>query len=412
MTDLVILGTAIANPHLLDNELAGIPQRWWSGEKYYELYRTITALHGEGRPVDLLHIMDANAAVATLAAEATSNQVFPRQIAAYRELLGKGAQRRQLDMLALEVRDMVSDNADPEDVTAMLESTLAGMNSDAGGAGYLPARDFLMPLVGELESRMKRETDLVGITSGFPSLDHITLGLDKGWFVVIGARPSVGKTAIALNMAYAQIKAGHRVGFLSLEMTADKLLERIASSAAHVPHADIRAGNFGTKQLALLNDALGKMVDAPLYFYSRIHPNLNSVSAVARRMVYREHVDVIYIDYLGLIQNHNARQRWEQMLEVSATLKQLAVKLNVPIVAMSQLTRDSQGHRPSLASIRDTGAVEQDADIVAFLHPSDRRPSIGERRAVDLIIAKNRHGQTMDVALDFEGDYMRFKESA
>lgn len=410
MTDLAVLGTAIQAPATLDDELAAIPDAWWSSEQYRRLYQLVVSLRADDKPVDLLHIMDADRDAALVASDATSHAVLPKQAGAYRELLRHEAQRRQLDMLAMEIRDMVASNTDPDDIIATLESTLTDMSNDAGGAGYAASRDFVRPLIDELERRMKRDTDLSGITTGFEGFDHATLGLDPGWFVVIGARPSVGKTAFALNMARLQLRGGHRVGFLSLEMTADKLIERLVAGGAKVPHADIRSGRFGTSQLVRLNEALGNYVDAPLYFYDRIHPDLNSVLSVARRMRYREQVDVIYVDYLGLIQNSSARQRWEQMLEVSAALKQLATKIEVPIVAMSQLTRGSEGQRPTLAALRDTGAIEQDADVVAFLHPSSNRPVIGEKRPVDLIIAKNRHGQTMDVPLEFQGDYMRFQE--
>ena len=256
-----------------------------------------------------------------------------------------------------------------------------------------------------------------GIPSGFSKLDSMTSGFQKSEMIIIGARPSMGKTALALSMM-ENIAVNQNIpcGFFSLEMSYEQIGQRLLSQVARIPGTKIRSGMMSMADMQKLNDAAGRVYDAPLYICDTPNMQLLDLRAMARRMVQSKGVQIIFIDYIGLISTQNTNQQmFEQVAEISKSLKSLARELNVPIVALSQVSRDAEGNEPKLNQIRGSGAIEQDADVVMFIDRKREKTEEGAPSPVQdakLIIAKQRNGPIGDVPLLFLSAYTRFENKA
>jgi replicative DNA helicase len=268
-----------------------------------------------------------------------------------------------------------------------------------------------------IEKLQKDKKAFTGIASGFGDLDSLTTGFKPSEFIIIGARPSMGKTAIALNIAsYTAVKRKIPTAFFSLEMSDVSLVMRLISSEANIDSNSLRTGYISTAQMDQLFRTMGDLYEAPLYFVDQPNMRLLDLRSQARRLVANQKIEIIFIDYITLITLENFRlQPHEQIAEISRSLKSLARELDIPIIALSQLTREAEKDRPSLANIRSSGAIEQDADVVMFLdrkREDDKKgtdqtghPNVLETK---LILAKNRNGPTGTVHLQFLPKYAKF----
>ena len=242
-------------------------------------------------------------------------------------------------------------------------------------------------------------------------------GLQKSEFIVIGARPSRGKTALALNMAANMtVRHNYNVGFFSLEMSHMALMQRLLASEARISSTKLRTGLLSLPEFAKLTDAAGLFYETHFWIIDTPNMGLLDLRAQARRLVAQHNVDIIFIDYLTLISSENATTpRYEQIAEVSRSLKALARELDIPIVALSQLTRESEGNVPTLANIRESGAIEQDADVVIFLHrertKGDAPEQPGEGWPTKIMVAKQRNGPVGTIDLVFMPRYVSFESS-
>ncbi|MDR0568293.1 MAG: replicative DNA helicase [Spirochaetaceae bacterium] len=281
---------------------------------------------------------------------------------------------------------------------------------------YKKANEIVRETIDVIERLYKSKKNLTGIPSGFEDLDQLTAGFQAAELIIIGARPSMGKTALALTMAsHIAVKQKIPTGFFTLEMSDKALMLRLVSAEARINANAIRTGFFKDTDFQSLMEAAGNIYDAPLYIADMPNMKLLDLQAQARLLRSQEKVEIIFIDYLTLITSENFRlPRHEQIAEISRALKSLARELNIPIVALSQLTREAEKEKPSLASIRESGAIEQDADVVMFLHgkresdrdPAERANEEGIER--DLILAKQRNGPVGTVNLLLLSKYAKF----
>ena len=265
-----------------------------------------------------------------------------------------------------------------------------------------------------IETRYNNHDTFTGVPSGFTRLDSMTSGFQPSEFIVIGARPSMGKTAMALTMMqHIAIEKRIPCGFFSLEMSYEQIGQRLISQIARVPGHKLRSGMLKMSELQQLQDAAGMCYDAPLYIVDTPNMQLIDLRAMARRMRANNKIEIIFIDYIGLIstQNPNAAV-FEQVSEISKSLKSLARELNIPVVALCQVARDAEGQEPSLNQLRGSGSIEQDADVVMFIHRERKKSEDGEMSPVvdaKLIVAKQRNGPIGDVNLLFLSSYTRFE---
>jgi replicative DNA helicase len=261
------------------------------------------------------------------------------------------------------------------------------------------------------EQEMK---SISGLSTGYLDLDEITAGLQNSELIILAARPSVGKTAFALNLVrniVLQEKAP--VFFVSLEQSRIELAERLLCSQARVDSHKLRKGHLGSEDMVRLIDAGGLLRQSRLFIDDSPGQGMLRISANARRLKLREGLRLVVIDYLQLIEPDNRRDpRQEQVAQISRRLKFLARELSIPVIALAQVNRaseDRQDHRPRLADLRESGSIEQDADTVFLLHRPERFEPGQHEGLVEVIIAKQRNGPTGDVNLAYVKQYMRFE---
>ncbi len=264
-----------------------------------------------------------------------------------------------------------------------------------------------------IDARYKSKNQFTGIPTGFAKLDTYTSGFQNSELIIIGARPSIGKTAFALSMIQ-NIACEKRIpcGFFSLEMGYESIGMRLLSQEARVPMHKIRSGMLKVDDVKKIQDAAGRWFEAPLYTVDTPNMRLLDLRATARRMVKNQKVKIIFIDYIGLITlEDNKREQWEQVSEISKSLKALARELEIPIVALCQVSRTAEGDEPNLAQLRGSGSIEQDADVVMFLHRDRLKEEVAAQDA-KLILAKQRNGATGDIPILFIPSYSKFENKS
>jgi replicative DNA helicase len=277
------------------------------------------------------------------------------------------------------------------------------------------AQDIMVKEIELIEARYKSKNQFTGVPTGFAKLDTYTSGFQNSELIIIGARPSIGKTALALSMIQ-NIACEKRIptGFFSLEMPYESIGMRLLAQEARVPMHKIRNGMLKVDDVKKIQDAAGRWFEAPLYTVDTPNMKLLDIRAVARRLVKNQKVQIIFIDYIGLISlDDNKKEQWEQISEISKSLKSLARELNIPIVALCQVSRDAEGNEPNLAQLRGSGSIEQDADVVMFLH-RDRIKDGDSIAAQDakIILAKQRNGACGDIPIMFLPSYSKFENKA
>ncbi len=262
-----------------------------------------------------------------------------------------------------------------------------------------------------IDTRYKNKNAFSGITSGISDLDSMTNGFQNSEMIIVGARPSMGKTALALSMIqHIAVEKGIPCGFFSLEMAADQIGQRLLSQVARIPGGKIKSGMLKIEDFKKLQDAGGDCYNAPLYIVDTPNMKLLDLRAMARRMKVNQGVKIIFIDYIGLITSENAdAPLYEQQSAVSKSLKSLARELEIPIVVLCQVTRTAEGEEPNLAQLRGSGSIEQDADMVMFIHGNRSAEPVQDRK---LIVAKQRNGPIGDVDVVFLSSYTKFENKA
>ena len=274
---------------------------------------------------------------------------------------------------------------------------------------YAKVKDLIGPLFNYLDEVYKTKAEFTGITTGFRKLDEMTSGFQNAELIIIGARPGMGKTAIALSMAAnISIRQNKPAAFFSLEMSKQSLMMRLIAAEAGIDSQRLRTGYFSNSERASIMPAAELLHGAPLTIVDVPNMTILNIQTMARMLCSKEKVEIIFIDYIGLIASDNKMlPRWELISEVSRSLKGLARELNIPVVALSQLRREAENQKPGLADIRESGSIEQDADMVMFINRDRELDKSLEEQAKDagqkvqLMIAKNRNGPVGSVDLTF-----------
>ena len=277
------------------------------------------------------------------------------------------------------------------------------------------AQDIMYKEIELIEARYKSKNQFTGVPTGFAKLDTYTSGFQNSELIIIGARPSIGKTALALSMIQ-NIACEKRIpcGFFSLEMPYESIGMRLLAQEARVPMQKIRSGMLKVDDVKKIQDAAGRWFEAPLYTVDTPNMKLLDLRSVARRMVKNQGVKIIFIDYIGLIATEDPTAPvFEQVSLISKSLKALARELSIPIVALCQVARDAEGQEPNLAQLRGSGSIEQDADVVMFLHRDRIKDgdSIAAQEA-KIILAKQRNGACCDIDIMFLPSFSKFENKA
>jgi len=338
--------------------------------------------------------------------------------------------RRQMIDVAHEMeRDAYDETQDVFDVMDKVEQKIYNVTQGTTKQGAEPVDDIALRVHQELQEQAN-EGKLPGVPSGFESIDRITSGWQKGDLIILAARPSMGKTAFALNMAKNIALREHMpVAFFSLEMTSEQLLKRILASETQINASKFRSGQFTDEELMILNQKIKEISEHPyLFINDSSFMTIFDLRAQARRLKSKHDIQIIFIDYLQLMHvsnNFKPGNREQEISTISRNLKALAKELEIPIIALSQLSRkvedrykEGMHKRPQLSDLRESGAIEQDADIVTFIYRPDyydipewdREPFGPTENQVEIIFAKHRNGSTGHVRLQFFKNYGLFTE--
>ncbi|MDR2482047.1 MAG: replicative DNA helicase [Treponema sp.] len=396
------------------------------------VYEAILTLFNQGRKADIITIVEELRRTGELDAAggppyvASLTNVVPTaaNIDYYAKIVQDGALRRALIKVSGEVTAHSYDES--RESRLILEETqqkIIGLAEDRHTFNYKSAKDIIPRAIEIIENLRNAKKEFTGIASGFEELDRLTSGFQPSELIIIGARPSVGKTSLALNMA-AHISIAKKIptAFFSLEMSDMHLMQRLISSEANIEANVLRTGYLKSSEFQALVEAAGHIYEAPLFISDMPNMKLLDLRAQARRLRVQEKAEIIFIDYISLIGSENYQlPRHEQVAEISRSLKSLARELSIPIVALSQVSREVEKKRdssgPGLADLRESGAIEQDADVVIFLHrdkEAERKSqdtaqgASGDVLPTELIVAKNRNGPIGKVDILFLKKYTKY----
>lgn len=409
------------------------PEDFYS-EQHKKICRAIYNLYERGRPIDMVLVIEElksegqfeAAGGSAYIAEISESAVSSANIEHYAEIIREKAILREIIKSGnLMIEDAYKENYEIEELLDKAESRIFNIRTRRKRGEIKKVNESLSEIFKIIEKRGKDKSHITGIPTGFLRLDKCTSGLQNGEMIIIAGRPSTGKTAIALNMASRMaLESGIPVLFFSLEMHYEQLLYRLISSESGVPSLHIRTGYFSEQQFKDISFAIAKLNKAPIWIDSTPGINIFEFRAKARRMKKNENIGIIFVDYLQLISGPKAENRTQEVSAISRALKGIAMELNIPVVAISQLSRapkekiSRKGEEPPpvLSDLRESGQIEQDADVVVLLHreriESENVDEIPEMIKIKVNIAKNRNGPVDMFELGFLKNIVQFREIA
>ncbi len=309
-------------------------------------------------------------------------------------------------------------NEEVDNIIDQAEKMILGVANRKKGADFLPIKHIVTKAMEKIEQLYQSKGGITGLASGFRDLDRLTSGFQASDLILIAARPSMGKTAFTLNIAqYIAVREKRPVAFFSLEMSKEQLVQRMICAEAPLDASRLRIGDLSDEDWPKLINACTRLYEAPLFIDDTAGITVAELRSKARRLKSEHNIQLIVIDYLQLMQgssSKNSDNRQQEISEISRSLKSLARELHLPIIALSQLSRSVESRqvkRPMLSDLRESGSLEQDADIVAFLYREDYyNPETENPNITEVIIAKHRNGPVATVNLFFHKQFTKFSE--
>lgn len=419
-----VIGAILLQPEALITAMERVRSEDFYTTAHQRIYESMIELGEDSQPVDLVtltaHLQDAGlleeiGGVGYLAKLANAVPTAAN-VDYYAQIVEEKSMLRRLIRTATNI---VSDGyANSEDVSALLsdaEKRILEISNRRSSSGFISIRDVLMEVFEKVEFLYTNKGGSTGIPSGFVDLDRMTAGFQRSDLIIVAARPSVGKTAFALNIAQnVGVRARETVAIFSLEMSAAQLVQRMICAEANVDATRMRTGTLEGDDWEKLTMAIGALSEAQIYIDDTPGITVADIRAKCRRLKKERGLGMILIDYLQLIQGRGkaGENRQQEVSEISRTLKQIARELEVPVIALSQLSRgveQRQDKRPMMSDLRESGSIEQDADIVSFLYRDDYYDKESEKKnIIEIIIAKQRNGPVGTVELVFLKNYNKF----
>ena len=388
------------------------------------IYESILNLYNRAEPIDIITVKDELSSlgkfeqVGGLEYIASLPDKVPTtaNVEKYIKIVEEKAVLRNLIKTANEIIELGYDPTEEVDhIMDSAEKKIFDIMQDKSQKGYTAIKDVLVDSFTQLEELYNRKQHITGVPTGFVELDYKTAGLHPSDLVLIAARPAMGKSAFALNIAAnAALKANVPVVVFSLEMSKEQMVNRILCSEAMVDSNKVRTGKLDEEDWEKLAGSIGPLSEAEIYIDDTPGISVMEIRAKCRKLKLEKNIGLVVIDYLQLVQGTNKRggSREQEISEISRSLKMLAKEIGVPVIALSQLSRAVEqrpDHRPMLSDLRESGAIEQDADIVMFLYRDDYYNQESEKKDIaEVIIAKHRGGSTGTVELLWLGNYTKF----
>lgn len=400
-----------------------IPEDFYRGA-HQKIFNVMLNLNDQGKPVDVLTVTEELSASDLIEdvggtgylIELAGSVPTAANIEFYAHIVEEKSLLRRLIRTATEIaKDGYQREDEVEALLVEAEKKIMEVSGRKNAGAFHNIKDVLVRTYDNIEMLHNRVGDVTGIATGFAELDKMTAGFQRNDLIIVGARPSVGKTAFALNIAQnVATKTGENVAIFSLEMGAEQLVMRMLCAEGNIDAQRLRTGALTDEDWGKLTMAMGSLSNAGIFIDDTPGVRVQDIRSKCRRLKQEHGIGMILIDYLQLIlgSGRSGENRQQEVSEISRSLKQLARELEVPVIALSQLSRgveQRQDKRPMMSDIRESGSIEQDADIVAFLYRDDYYDKESENKnIIEIIIAKQRNGPTGTVSLAFVKEYNKF----
>lgn len=394
-------------------------------KRHQEIFAAMMELYDRHQPIDLLTLTTElksrkqlkGVGGAPYLTELSNFVPAASHAKAYAEIIEKASIRRKLINAGTTIADEAYAEDKPiDEMIGTAEKELFDVSNKVVKTDYTPMDELLADAMERIAELKKNKGALRGLKTGFHDLDKKTAGFQKGDLIIIGARPAMGKTTFAQNLAYNIANINKKgVLFFSMEMAKNEIVDRLISDIADVDNWKMRTGNLSDEEFSRIGDALAEIDEIPIYIDDTSSMSIMELRNKARRAVHDHNIGIVIIDYLQLMSGTGRykENRVQEVTEISRGLKVLARELEIPVVALAQLSRNVTGRddpRPVLSDLRESGSIEQDADLVMFLHRPDyyKKPEEEDTNITELLIRKHRHGAIGVIELYFDGAKSRF----
>lgn len=423
--EMSLLGAVLIDDETLADITEHVKTHDFYDKRHGIIFGGMMRLYEKHRPVDLLTLTEElkrkkeleTIGGSAYLTELTTYVPTSAHAEAYAELVAQKAVRRRLIKASADISELGFDeDTTTQELLEKAEAELFSVSDQSLKQDVTPLEAILTESFDRLEELHKNKGQLRGIRTGYRDLDNMTAGLQRSDLIILAARPAMGKTTLVTNLAYNVATIGKEpVLFFSLEMSKEQLVDRMLADASGVDAWNIRTGNLSDDDFSKLSEAMGEMAEAPIFIDDQPGLSVLEMRTKARRVSHEQPLGLIIVDYLQLMQGsgRDNGNRVQEVSEISRGLKLIARELNVPVIALSQLSRSVENRSPQipqLADLRESGSIEQDADIVSFIYrPGYYEPDNPEfENITDLIIAKHRNGPVGKVQLFFHPERLRF----
>jgi replicative DNA helicase len=412
-----VLGAIMIDKDAIVNVAEILQPSYFYDEQHGEIYDAMVTLYDKRQPIDVVTLTDqlkkmkklSGVGGAARIVEISNAVSTAANVAQYATIVKDTAIKRSIISLSTELGEIAFDEGkEVQQVIDIAEQRVYELSQRQTSQAFIPIKTALADSFERIDELQRNKGELRGVPTGFGDLDRVLAGLQKSNLIILAARPGMGKTAFALNMAqHAAVIGKKKIGFFSLEMSREELVDRLLVSQADIDAWRLKTGRLDPQDLMKLSDAMGVLADAQIFIDDTPGASVFEMRTKARRLSSEHHVDMLVVDYLQLARGRTTDNRVQEVAEISQGLKNIARELRIPVIALSQLSRavENRGEKtPQLSDLRESGSIEQDADVVMFLYRKDD----DIREAVNLKIAKHRNGALADIDLYFKGDRIRF----
>jgi replicative DNA helicase len=422
--EMSLLGAVLIDEETLADISEHVKAPDFYDKRHGLIYDAMMRLYEKRKPVDLLTLTEElkkkndieTIGGSAYLTELTNYVPTAAHAEAYAELVQQKAIRRRLIKASSQISEMGFDEeTSTQELLERAEAELFSVSDQSLKQDLVSIESILTDSFDRMEELHRNKGQLRGIRTGYRDLDNMTAGLQRSDLIILAARPAMGKTTLVTNLAYnVATIAKQPVLFFSLEMSKEQLVDRMLADASGVDAWNIRTGNLSDDDFSKLSDAMGEMAEAPIFIDDTPGVSVLEMRTKARRAAHEQPLGLIIIDYLQLMQGsgRDGGNRVQEVSEISRGLKLLARELNVPVIALSQLSRSVESRNPQipqLADLRESGSIEQDADIVMFIYREEYyNPDTDRKQITDLIISKHRNGPTGKIELFFHPERLRF----
>ena len=416
-----VLGSMLTDKDAVILAIETLKEEDFYREDNKAIYAAMLNLYNRAEPIDLITVKSELETMGKFEqeylAELPEKVPTTANVDKYIKIVEEKAILRSLIKVSNEIITLGYDQTqEVETIMDEAEKKVFNVMQNRNQKGYTHIKDILIDAFAELEQLYNNKQQVTGVPTGFIELDYKTSGLHDSELIILAARPAMGKSAFALNIAtHAALRANTPVAIFSLEMSKEQMTNRILCSEAMIDSNKLRTGKIEEDDWVKLVETLGPLSEAEIYIDDTPGISITEIRAKCRKLKLEKNIGMVIIDYLQLVQgtgNKRVGSREQEISEISRSLKILAKEINVPVIALSQLSRAAEqrpDHRPLLSDLRESGSIEQDADIVTFLYRDDYyNPDSENKNIAEVIIAKNRSGSTGTVELLWLGSYTKF----